>query len=132
MKRIIVFAIALGTFSFAANANALAISDILAVEVTMNEEGRTEMTFDELPEPVKTAFQESEYSAWEVQSVYKVTPDEGQEETTQETEPTEPAEETTPQESTEYGQSQISYEITVTDGTTPTTLIFDEEGNIVE
>lgn len=124
MKRIIVFAIALGTFSFAANANALAISDILAVEVTMNEEGRTEMTFDELPEPVKTAFQESEYSAWEVQSVYKVTPDEGET-----TEPAEPAQETEP---AEEGASQVSYEITVTDGTTPTTLIFDEEGNIVE
>jgi len=121
MKRIIVFAIALGTFSFAANANALAISDILAVEVTMNEEGRTEMTFDELPDAVKTAFQESEYSAWEVQSVYQVTPDEG--ETTEPAEPAEPAEESA---------SQVSYEITVTDGTTPTTLIFDEEGNIVE
>jgi hypothetical protein len=121
MKRIIVFAIALGTFSFAANANAL-ISDNIAVEVTMNEEGRTEMTFDELPDAVKTAFQESEYSAWEVQSVYKVTPDEG--ETTEPAEPAEPAEEGT--------SSEVSYEITVTDGTTPTTLIFDEEGNIVE
>ena len=105
MKRVIVFAIALGTFSFAANANTFT-ADNSAIEVIMNEEGRTEMTFEELPEAVKTGFQESDYSSWEVQSVFQVSPDDNPE--------------------------QISYEITVTDGTTPTTLTFDEEGKIVE
>ena len=105
MKRVIVFAIALGTFSFAANANTFS-ADNSAVEIVMNEEGRTEMSFEELPEAVQTSFQESDYSSWEVQSVYQVSPDENPE--------------------------QVSYEITVTDGTTPTTLTFDAEGVIVE
>ena len=106
MKRIIVFAIALGTFSFVANAETLVSTDNAAVVASMNEDGRVEMTFDELPEAVKAGFQESDYSSQEVQSVYQVSPDDNPE--------------------------QISYEITVTDGTTPTTLIFDEEGKIVE
>ena len=105
MKRIIVFAIALGTFSFAANANTFS-ADNSAVEVVLNDEGRTEMTFEELPDAVKEGFQGSDYSSWEVQSVYQVSPDDNPE--------------------------QISYEITVTDGTTPTTLTFDAEGKIVE
>ncbi len=105
MKRIIAFAIALGTFSFAANANVLT-ADNPAVEIVMSEDGRTQMTFEELPEAVKTSFQESDYSEWEVQSVFKVSPDDQPE--------------------------QISYELTVTDGTQPTTLIYDEEGKIVE
>ncbi len=110
MKKNIVLAIAVGTFSFAAvNASPLAINtadENVAVEVVMNEEGRTEMTFEELPETVKTAFQESDFSSWEVQKVEKVTPDENPEE--------------------------VSYELTLSDGSQSGILAFDEEGNIIE
>lgn len=107
MKKSIVLAIALGTFSFAAvNALPLTMDENTAIEVMLNEEGRTEMTFEELPEPVKTAFQESDFSGWEVQKVEKVTPDENPE--------------------------QVSYELTLSDGSQSGILAFDEEGNIIE
>lgn len=108
MKKNIVLAIALGFFSFAAvNAQTPASADEkAAVEVTAQDQGRTEMSFDELPEAVKTAFQESEFASWEVQKVEKVTPDDNPE--------------------------QVSYELTLSDGSQSGILAFDEEGNIIE
>jgi hypothetical protein len=107
MKKNIVLAIALGTFSFAAaNAEALISPENAAVEIVMNEEGRTEMSFEELPEAIKTAFQDSDFASWEVQKVEKVTPDDNPEE--------------------------VSYELTLSDGSQSGILAFDEEGNIIE
>lgn len=107
MKKNILLAIALGIFSFVAvNASAVASTDNAAIEASINEEGRTEMSFDELPEAVKTAFQESDFATWEVQKVEKVTADENPEE--------------------------VSYELTLSDGAQSGILAFDEEGNIIE
>ena len=106
MKKNIVLAIALGIFSFVAvNAQTVATTDA-AIEISLNDEGRTEMSFDELPDAVKTAFQESEFASWEVQKVEKVTPDDNPE--------------------------QVSYELTLSDGSQSGILAFDEEGNIIE
>lgn len=110
MKKSIVLAIAVGTFSFAAvNAQSVESTESTenaAIEVGISEEGRTEMSFDELPDAVKTAFQESEFASWEVQKVEKVTPDDNPE--------------------------QVSYELTLSDGSQSGILAFDEEGNIIE
>jgi hypothetical protein len=107
MKKNIVLAIALGTFSFAAvNAQDLATTEKAAIEVSANYDGRTEMSFEELPEAIKTAFQESDFASWEVQKVEKVTPDDNPEE--------------------------VSYELTLSDGSQSGILAFDEEGNIIE
>ena len=61
-----------------------------------------EIQFDELPETVKSSFEESDYAMWQVQTVYEM-----------------PASE---------GTDSKMYELTVTDGSTEETVTFNEEG----
>ncbi|MFW5726439.1 MAG: hypothetical protein ACOCW4_01095 [bacterium] len=102
MKRTIIAIAALGTFSFATiGANAQPVQQDTAIEFVQDQ--RKEVKFEELPEPVKQAFEESQYSEWEVSKAYEVTTEEG-----------------------------TQYELTISDGSQSGTLTFDEEGNMVQ
>ena len=102
MKRTIIAIAALGTFSFAIiGANAQPIQQDTAIEFVQDQ--RKEVKFEELPEQVKQAFDESQYSEWEVSKAYEVPTEEG-----------------------------TQYELTISDGSQSGTLTFDEEGNMVQ
>ncbi len=106
MKRLLILAIALGVISFT-SINAIAsVIENTAVVTTVADDGRTEIQYDELPDAVRTSFEGSDYAAWEVEKVEKVTADEAPED--------------------------ITYEITVSDGTNSQAVAFDEEGNMVQ
>lgn len=105
MKRRIIAVAALATFSFAsigANAHPLnkinhETSDIVA------KADRKEIKYEELPEEVKTAFEESQYGEWEVSQVHEV-----------------------------EVSGETQYELTITDGSQSGILAFDQEGNMVQ
>jgi len=102
MKRTIIALAALGTFSFATiGANANPVNQKIAI-VSMDNQ-RQEIKYEELPDAVKQAFEESDHATWEVTKVEEVTSDE-----------------------------DIQYDLTVTDGTEEKTLSFDEQGNMIE
>lgn len=61
-----------------------------------------EVQFDELPDAVKSSFENSDYAMWQVQTVYEMAPAQGTE--------------------------SAMYELTVTDGTTEETVTFNEDG----
>lgn len=102
MKRTIIALAALGTFSFATlGVNAQPIEQESAAVFVQDQ--RTEIQYEDLPDAVSTAFEESQYAEWEVSQVHEVTTEEG-----------------------------TQYELTLTDGTQSGTLTFDEEGNMVQ
>ncbi|WPP48499.1 PepSY-like domain-containing protein [Catalinimonas niigatensis] len=102
MKRTIIAIAAIGTFSFATiETNAQAIDK--ETETVFVQDQRTEIQYEELPDAVSTAFEESQYGQWEVSQVHEV--------------------------GTEQG---TQYELTITDGTQNGTLSFDEEGNMIQ
>lgn len=101
MKRTIIALAALGTFSFATiGANAQPIKQEAATVFVQDQ--RKEIKYEELPDAVSTAFEESQYGQWEVSQVHEVSTEEG-----------------------------TQYELTITDGTQSGTLTFDEDGNMV-
>lgn len=100
MRRSIIAFTALATFSFATvSAHAFPVKQDAVVEFA--QDSRTEIQYEELPEAVKTAFEES-HSETDVTTVFEVQTDEG-----------------------------VQYEISVSDGTDTTTIIYDAEGNEV-
>lgn len=101
MKRTIIAIAALGTFSFA-SLNTTA-QPLTGSELVFMQDQRTEIKYEELPEAVSTAFEESQYAQWEVSEVFEVTTDQGKQ-----------------------------YELTISDGTQTGTLTFDADGNIVQ
>jgi len=102
MKRSIIAFSALVTFSFAsATAFALPVKQDVIAEFA--QDSRKEITYEELPQAVKTAFEESENSEMEVTTVYEVQTDEG-----------------------------VQYELSISDGTDTSTVTYDAEGNPVE
>jgi len=105
MKRRIIAAAALATFSFATiGANALPLMESNNDKIEVVAKGdREEIKYEELPEDVKTAFEESQYGEWDVSKVHKVDVD-----------------------------SQTQYELTITDGSQSGILAFDESGNMVQ
>lgn len=101
MKRSIIAFAAVAAFSFAAlDASAVPVNQD-AVTV-FDQENRTEIQYEELPEAVKTAFEDAGHSEMDVTTVFEVQTDEG-----------------------------VQYEVSVSDGTDTTTVIYDEEGNEV-
>ncbi|MEK6476377.1 PepSY-like domain-containing protein [Catalinimonas sp. 4WD22] len=102
MKRTIIAIAALGTFSFA-SLNTTAQPLIEGSEVVFMQDQRTEIKYEELPEAVSTAFEESQYAQWEVSEVFEVSTDQGKQ-----------------------------YELTISDGSQNGTLTFDVDGNIVQ
>ncbi|WKN32803.1 hypothetical protein PZB74_05525 [Porifericola rhodea] len=102
MKRTFIALAALGTFTFASiGADALPTKDKAATEFVQDQ--RKEIKYEELPEAVRTAFEDSQYGQWEVSQVHEVAAEQG-----------------------------TQYELTITDGTQSGTLTFDEEGNMVQ
>ena len=72
-----------------------------ADNVTASAQGQ-EVQFEQLPNAVKSAFEDSEYAMWQVQSVTEMAPAEGTE--------------------------SKKYEIAVTDGNNEETVTFNEDG----
>ena len=102
MKRTIIALAALGTFSFAAiDTNAQSVNEETATVLVQDQS--KEIEYEQLPDAVKKAFEESQYAEWEVQKVEEVTTEEGKE-----------------------------YNLTVSDGSQEDTLTFDEQGEMVE
>ncbi|WPP49966.1 hypothetical protein [Catalinimonas niigatensis] len=103
MKFTIIALTALATFSFATiDANAFSVNQDVVTEFV--QDGRTEIQYEELPEAVRTAFEEAGHSEMDATTVFEVQTDEG-----------------------------VQYEVSVSDGTDTTTMIYDAEGNeIVE
>jgi hypothetical protein len=100
MKRSIIAFAALATFSFATvSANAFPVKQDAVMAFV--QDSRTEIQYEELPEAVRTAFEEA-HSQEDVTTVFEVQTDEG-----------------------------VQYELSVSDGTDTTTVIYDEEGNEV-
>lgn len=102
MKRTIIAIAALGTFAFA-SLNITAQPLTTGSEIVFVQDQRSEIKYEELPEAVSTAFEESQYAQWEVSEVFEVTTDQGKQ-----------------------------YELTISDGTQTGTLTFDADGNIVQ
>jgi hypothetical protein len=102
MKRTIIALAALGTFSFATiGADAATVKQDTATVFVQDQ--RKEIKYEELPDAVSTAFEESQYAEWDVSKVEEVTTDEG-----------------------------TQYELTISDGSQSGTLTFDAEGNMVQ
>ncbi|WPP50370.1 hypothetical protein [Catalinimonas niigatensis] len=109
MKRKIIAVTALATFSFASiGANAIPVNygNDEAVVVKVKDE-RKEIKYEELPEEVKNAFEESQYGEWEVSKVEEV-------------------------EMEAEAQAEKKYELTITDGSQSGILAFDESGKMVQ
>jgi hypothetical protein len=104
MKRRIIAVAALATFSFASiGANALPVKgNDTKIEVVTKAE-RKEIKYEDLPEEVKKAFEESQYSEWEVSKVEEV-----------------------------EAETETQYELTITDGSQSGILAFDENGEMVQ
>lgn len=105
MKRRIIAVAALATFSFASiGANALPLNgvDNNKIEVPVKAD-RKEIKYEDLPEEVKTAFEDSQYGEWEVSKVEEV-----------------------------EVEKETQYELTITDGSQSGILAFDESGNMVQ
>lgn len=102
MKSSLIALTALAIFSFATvDANALPANQ--EATTVFVQDSRTEIQYENLPEAVKTAFEESDYSEQEVTTVYQVQTDEG-----------------------------TQYELSISDGTNTTTVTYDAEGNEIE
>lgn len=109
MKRKIIAVAALATFSFASiGAHALPFNHAYddTTEIVAKDD-RKEIKYEDLPEEVRTAFEESQYSEWEVSEVHEV---EAEAET----------------------DTATQYELTITDGSQSGVLAFDEEGNMIQ
>jgi hypothetical protein len=106
MKRKIIAVAALATFSFASIGGAYALpiqnANDAKAEVVAKAD-RKEIKYEELPEEVKTAFEESQYGEWEVSQVHEV-----------------------------EVESNKQYELTISDGSQSGVLAFDEDGNMVQ
>ncbi|MEK6477134.1 hypothetical protein WJR50_06355 [Catalinimonas sp. 4WD22] len=102
MKSSLIALAALAIFSFATvDASALPVNqDATTVFI---QDSRTEIQYENLPEAVKTAFEESDYSEQEVTIVYQVQTEDG-----------------------------MQYELSITDGTDTITVTYDAEGNEIE
>lgn len=102
MKRTIIALAALGTFSFVSiDTQAKTVNEEASTVFVQDQ--RKEIKYEELPDAVTKAFEESQFAAWEVSKVEEVTTEEGKQ-----------------------------YALTISDGSEEGTLTFDEEGNMVE
>lgn len=104
MKRTIIALAALGAFSFTTiGANAQSSSSAQETATVFVQDQRKEIKYEELPDAVSTAFEESQYGQWEVSQVHEVS-----------------------------AEQRTQYELTITDGTQSGTLTFDEDGNMLQ
>lgn len=104
MKRRIIAVAALATFSFASiGANALPVKGNDTKIEVVTKADRKEIKYEDLPEEVKKAFEESQYSEWEVSKVEEV-----------------------------EAETETQYELTITDGSQSGILAFDENGEMVQ
>ncbi|MDF9794954.1 hypothetical protein OKW21_000217 [Catalinimonas alkaloidigena] len=102
MRRSIIALAALAIFSFTTvGANAIPVQQDAVV--AFMQDTRTEMEYDNLPQAVKTAFEESDHKDMDVTMVYEVTTEDG-----------------------------THYELNITDGTNSSILKYDAEGNEIE
>ncbi|MDF9798172.1 hypothetical protein OKW21_003435 [Catalinimonas alkaloidigena] len=109
MKRRIIAVAALATFSFASvGAHALPINESDSKIEVVAKIDRKEIKYEDLPEEVKTAFEQSQYKEWEVSKVEEVEVD------------------------AETAEAGTQYELTITDGSQSGILAFDEDGNMVQ
>ena len=80
MKKIsLVLAMAFFSLTVFPSMAILSQNDNIAVISLENEKEKKEITFEELPEKVKEAFSNSNYSEWTVKEVYEVQGQEGEE-----------------------------------------------------
>ncbi len=105
MKRKIIAVAAIATFSLGSiGANALPLNgeDNNTIEIVTKAE-RKEIKYEDLPDEVQTAFEDSQYGEWEVSKVHEV-----------------------------EVEDATQYELTITDGSQSGILAFDETGEMVQ
>ncbi|MEK6478390.1 hypothetical protein WJR50_12680 [Catalinimonas sp. 4WD22] len=102
MKRSVIAIAALATFSFASiGAQATPDKQETSTAVVLKDD-RKEIKYEELPEEVRTSFEDSQFSNWEVSKVHEV-----------------------------KEVDNTRYEITISDGTQSGTIAYDEDGNMI-
>lgn len=107
MKKVFIVIAALSTFTFSYT-NASIISDqssSTAVILRLNQDQEKEISFHQLPEDVRIAFEESDFALWEVKKIIEITPNQNPENST--------------------------YRITVSNGNEELEITLDQDGNIV-
>lgn len=105
MKRKIIAFAALTTFSFATiGASALPLMDEDNNKIIEYKKAdRREIQYEDLPDEVQLAFEDSQYSEWQVSKVEEV-----------------------------EVETETQFELTITDGSQSGILAFDEDGNMVQ
>lgn len=101
MKRSIIAVAALATFSFASVGVQATPENSESTAVILKDD-RKEIKYEDLPEKVRTSFEDSQFSNWEVSEVHEV----------EEVEAT-------------------RYEITISDGTQKGTIAYNEDGEMI-
>ncbi len=104
MKRSVIALVALATFSFTTiGAQATPNTYQQAATLILVQDQKKEIKYEDLPEAVKTSFEDSQFSTWEVSKVNEVS-----------------------------GAGDTTYEITISDGTQEGTIRYDKEGNMIQ
>jgi hypothetical protein len=101
MKQSIIAIAALATFFFT-TIHVQATHNPQEASIVIADDDRREIRYEELPEEVKTSFEDSQFNNWEVSKVYEV-----------------------------EEESFTIYEITISDGTQSGTITYDKDGNML-